>query len=505
MKLSLSFILWLACLQSIIAYPQQKAPCIPCEELQRLRLPDVTIIKATRVVPEKKDGKTPIPGTPHCQLLGRIDNELNFEVLLPEKWNERFIMGGNGGFAGELVYSMRETMDSGYVIAGTDLGHKGALTAKWALDNMRRQIDFGHLAIHRVQSVAKSIINSYYCSYPLYSYFIGVSRGGGQGMIEAQRYPDDFDGIVSGFPAFNWVPFSAKFVQNAQKIYPHHADTPVISRANLQLLQKAIMQKCDMLDGVRDSILNDPRACPFRVDDLPLCPGDKPGDGCLTKAQAEAIKTVYSGLIVDNVQVHPGFPLGGEDERNGWDNWTVGAPNSPLPEHSLQAFFGIESLKYLVFNDSAWDYAKYDFSNFFRDTRYASAYLNGTSTDYSAFKARKGKLLLFQGWADPVISALGIVGHYEAVEKTDPALRDYMRLFMLPGVLHGGGKGPDQANWVRLIRDWVEKGEAPQRIVLTRLPVYGTPLSRPAFPYPHKAIYDGKGDPSKDSSFTESK
>ena len=512
MKPSILLILLLICFGHSNVYAgsffqKEKIACIPCSELQNLRLPDVTILKATSIVPEKKDGKMPAPAKPHCQVLGRIGKELNFEVLLPDNWNERFIMGGNGGFAGELIYSYREVLDSGYAIAGSDVGHKGGLTAKWALDNMQRQLDFGHLGIHRTQAVAKAIIDKYYCSYPLYSYFLGVSRGGGQGMMEAQRYPEDFDGIVSGFPAFNWVPFSGKFVQNAQKIYPDpNHKVPVITRENLQLLQKLIMGKCDMLDGVRDSILTDPRECHFNLAELPICPNDQPGAACFTKEQALAIKTVYSPLANKEGTIHPGFPFGGEDERNGWDNWIVGAAASPLSEHSLQAFFGIESLKYLVFNDSTWDYSKYNFSDFYKDTHYASAYLDATSTDYSAFNNRKGKLILFQGWADPVISALGIVGHYETVEKKDPQLRDYMQLFMLPGVLHGGGKGPDQANWIGAIRDWVEKGIAPQRITLSRLPQNGpAPFSRPTFPYPHKAVYDGKGDPNKESSFTESK
>ena len=488
-------------------FQKEKDPCIPCEEIQKLRFPEVTILKASKVIPEKKDGKTPSPAKPHCQVLGVIGKEINFEILLPEKWNGRFVMGGNGGFAGELIYSMRETVDSNYVIGGTDVGHKGGLTAKWALNNMERQLNFGHLAIHRTQAVAKAIINQFYCSPPAYSYFVGLSRGGGQAMMEAQRYPDDFDGIAAGFPAFNWVAFCAEFVQNAQKIYPDplHKDTPVITKANLQLLQKLIMQKCDMLDGVRDSVLTDPRDCHFNVDELPMCPNDRPGTDCFTKAQLLAIKTVYNGVSNKEGQIHPGFPFGGEDERSGWDTWIVGG-KSPLSEPSLQAFFGIESLKYLVFNNPDWDYSTYDFSTFFKDTRYASAYLDATDTDYSAFKKRGGKIIFFQGWADPVISALGIVQHYEAAEKKDPQIRDYARLFMLPGVLHMGGKGPDQADWLKALRDWVENGKAPERIVMSKLPKSGEPpLSRPVFPYPHKAVYNGKGDPNKESSFNKSK
>ena len=151
------------------------------------------------------------------------------------------------------------------------------------------------------------------------------------------------------------------------------------------------MKKCDTLDGVPDSILSDPRECSFDVSQLPMCPGDKAGTDCFTSAQALAIKTVYSPLTSQGSVIHPGFPLGGEDERNGWDNWIVGVAGSPLSEPSLTAFFGIETMKYLVFNDSTWDYSKYNFSDFSRDTRYASAYLDATNTDYTTFKNRKGK------------------------------------------------------------------------------------------------------------------
>jgi len=274
----------------------------------------------------------------------------------------------------------------------------------------------------------------------------------------------------------------------------------------LQLLQKMIMQKCDMIDGVRDTILNDPRDCHFNLDDLPKCPADRAGNDCFTKAQLLAIKTVYEGVSSKEGQIHPGFPFGGEDERSGWDVWIVGKSGSPLSEPSLQAFLGIESLKYLVFNNPDWDYSKYDFSTYHKDTRYASAYLDATDTDYSAFKKSGGKLIFFQGWADPVISPLGIIEHYEAAEKKDPQLREYARLFMLPGVLHMGGKGPDQANWLQALRDWTEKGIAPERIIISRPAQNGKPgMTRPLFPYPHKAVYDGKGDPNRDSSFKKSK
>ncbi|CAN5151830.1 hypothetical protein BH23BAC1_BH23BAC1_41210 [soil metagenome] len=158
--------------------------------------------------------------------------------------------------------------------------------------------------------------------------------------------------------------------------------------------------------------------------------------------------------------------------------------------------------KYLIFQDPDWDYSSYDFSNFKKDTQYASSYLNATSTDYSAFKSRNGKMIMYHGWNDAALSALATIEHYEAVEKKDPDVKNYLRLFLLPGVLHcGGGPGPGQADWIGLIRKWVENDIAPQRIIVTKTQDGKEVMTRPVYPYPKKAVYDGKGDPEKESSF----
>jgi feruloyl esterase len=470
--------------------------CIPCEELTNLAFPEVLITEAVSVTDK----------TTYCKVLGTIGREINFELLLPGDWNGRFFMGGGGGFVGSIANGARWSVHDGYATSGTNTGHKGhGLKADWALDNMERQINFGHLAIHRTALVSKAIIARYYCHDPEYSYFMGCSRGGGQAMMEAQRYPEDFDGIIVGAPAFGWPAIAAEFIQNIQAIYPDPDNLePVITRQNLSMLQAAVLDQCDKLDGIEDNILNDPEECDFDLSALPTCPDDEIGEECFTIRQLKAIQTVYDGIDSDQGEIYPGFPPGGENEPGGWMPWITG-PNEESMElgfPSLQFGFGTEMFKYLIFQDPDWDYSKYEFSDFFEETQYASAYLDATSTDYSKFKERKGKMIIYHGWNDPALSAYATIEHYKALGEKDPAISDYVRLFMLPGVLHcSKGSGPDKADWIGLLRDWVENGNAPDRVIMSKVSDGEVMMTRPVFPYPRKAVYDGKGDPNRESSF----
>jgi feruloyl esterase len=466
-------------------------PCMSCEALSEVHLADVRI---DSVVFNGADG--------YCQVLGMIGKEIAFELLLPQQWNRRFVMGGGGGFVGYIMNRARNSVKDGFATVGTDTGHRGQ-DAGWALNNMERQVNFGHLAVHRTAATSKAIIQHYYNAQPDYSYFIGLSRGGGQAMMEAQRYPEDFDGIVAGAPAFNWVGQAMEFVQNSKAVYPdpERIQGPLITRENLQLLHKMVMEHCDGLDGVRDSILNDPRDCKLNLGSIPRCKGNNPGPGCLTDRQLEAVRTVYNGVTIGSSKPHPGFAFGGEGEKTGWFPSIVGPNKGSAPYPTWQAFYGMETFRYLIFNDPEWSYRDYDFSGVYRDTRFASAYLDATQFDYRAFKEHGGKMIIYQGWIDPLISALDIVDHYEKALAVDPDLSSYIRLFMMPGVTHTGGNGPGKADWFTLIRDWVEKGISPERVTLSRSEKERIPMSRPVFPYPRKAIYDGNGDPNLESSF----
>ncbi len=476
-------------------------PCMPCGELIKLRIPEVAIHEAVTIESTEKSPENPSNLKSHCKVSGTIGKEIKFELLLPMAWNGRFVMGGGGGFVGYVMNRAAKMVHSGFATVGTDTGHEGT-DASWALNNMERQLNFGHLAVHRTAMVSKGIIHHYYGNDPKYSYFIGLSRGGGQAMMEAQRYPTDFDGIVAGAPAFDWVGMAIEFIQNTKAIYPDLNDIskPNITMDNLRLLEKHILKQCDAIDGVTDSILNDPRDCDFDLNQIPLCRDDQAGHDCLTSNQLKAIKILYAGVEQKGIKIHAGFPYGGENEQTGWPKNIVGPkPNAEFPTN--QAFFGMETFRYLIFNDPDWDYFKYDFDRVIEDTRFASSYLDATNTDYKAFKNHGGKMIIYQGWSDPLISALDIIDHYERAQKVDPRLSDYVRLFMLPGVTHNGGKGPAKSDWFQWIQDWVENGNAPERIVVSKYDRDEVVMTRPVYPYPDKAIYSGKGDPNLESSF----
>jgi len=483
-------------------------PTVPlsCAELASWTS-DVVVIDQAEVVPASDSNPA------HCKVAGTIGAEVHFELLLPEHdaWNGRFVMGGGGGFVGSVQNHAMGPMaggnglQRGFATVGTDTGHQGSgIDAGWALDNDERELNFGSRAVHRTTEVAKALIADFYAREISYSYFIGCSRGGGQAMIEAQRFPDDYDGIVSMAPAIAWPQIGAGFLQNVQKLYPDPSDlaTPVVTAENRALLEREVLRRCDGIDGVEDGVLNDPRACDFDPAGL-SCTGAANLD-CLTNEQLEAVTTIYSGPTIDGEQVYAGFPLGGENDRGGWDTWITGGENAIAPGvPSLQWAFGTEMYKYLVFDDPEFDYATYDFENWHADIATADAVLSATETDLSGLRESGGKLLFWQGWSDPALTALGLIEYYEAVEAVDPDVRDYSRLFLAPGVLHcSGGRGPDRVDLLSAVVDWVEGGEAPERLLASKVDAEGaTVMTRPLCCYPEVAVWDGVGDTDDASSF----
>lgn len=481
-------------------------------ETRCARLADLV---GTELIDLRIDVSRHVADTPaHCRVAGVIETEINFELLLPDAWNGRFLMGGGGGYVGSIQnQAMTATysavggtpLERGYATAGTDTGHVGdGVDATWALDRPDRQENFGHRAVHLTAEASKSIIRHYYDQGPAFSYFAGCSRGGGQGMMASQRYPDDFDGIVSGAPAYDWTAFTAGMVQTQQAIYPSgDVTTPIITPDNLALLAAGIDAACDTLDGVDDDILADPRRCGFRPGDLPRCDGDVPGAGCVTDAQVAAIEAVYQGPVAGGEPLFFGFPFGGENDPGGWDTWVVAA-DGPRARGvpNLHYGFGTELYKNFVFGDPEWDYTTYDFSTWAEDTATVAAMLDATDTDLSAFRDRGGKILFWTGWSDLALTPLGTIDYYERLRAADPEADEYARLYLLPGVLHcGGGPGADRVDWVEVLRAWVEDGMSPHRLVAHKLDDVGqSTMTRPACPHPEAAAYRG-GDPDVESSF----
>ena len=474
-----------------------------CGAVLQLKLPDVRITEA--LARENDRGIT----VPHCRVSGVVGREIKFTLLLPDNWNQRLVMGGGGGFVGGVDNQALATVNAGYATVGTDTGHSGMpFSAAWALNDLERQVNFGHVAIHRVTEVAKSIITSHYTAAPRYSYFIGCSNGGRQAMMEAQRYPDDFDGIVSGAPALDFVGIGAHFIRDTRVLYPDRSKLTelVFTADHLKLIDKTIVAACDGTDGVKDGIIDDPRTCRIDVATIPSCSGDGAGVDCLTKAQVAVLKQLYAPTTNAAGEIYPGQPFGGESESEGWRSWITGMNELVYKfggAPSLRFAFGTEMFKYFVFNNPSFDYTKYDLSTWKQDTALAATFLNATDPNLDKFKARKGKVIMWHGWSDPALSAFGTTKYYEQVASRDANVGDYFRMFMLPGVLHCvGGPGPDCVDWPSAIADWVEKGNAPESLMATKVVDGKTARTRPLCPYPQRAVYKGTGSTDDAANFS---
>jgi hypothetical protein len=435
----------------------------------------------------------------HCRVGGVIGSEIHFTLLMPDSWNRKFMMGGGGGFVGQIQNQAGTSVNDGYATVGTDTGHKGGITeAAWALNNLERQLNFGYLAVHRTAQVAKAIVRSYYGATETKSYFSGCSNGGRQALMEAQRYPEDFDGIIAGAPAYDFTAIGAQFIKDMQAVFPdpRNLSSRLFALETMKSIEAQIVAKCDGLDGLKDGLIEDPRACTIDV-------GSLTG---LSEAQKAALKTVYAETRNKDGAIYPAQPVGGEGaDANGWAQWIVGGA-APLPGQtapSARFAFGTEMFKYIVFNDPAWDYTRYEFSTYKKDTALASTFLNATSPNLDAFKARGGKLILWHGWSDPALTALGSIRYYEQVQARDAKSTDYLRMFMLPGVLHcNGGPGPDTADWTSTIADWVENGKPPERVVAKKMSAGTVTRTRPLCVYPQKAVYKGSGSIDDADSFS---
>lgn len=483
------------------ACSEQELAVVPCADLAGFEPDDAVISVAENV--EAGDA-----GPAHCRVAGVIETEINFELLLPLQWNGRFMMGGGGGYVGSIQNSALAygagggALERGYATVGTDTGHVGdALDGDWALDNPERQENFGHRAVHLTAVTAKAIIERHYARPPEYSYFVGCSRGGGQAMMETQRYPEDFDGLVAGAPAYHWTGFTAGFLQSRQKMYPGgDVSRRAITQANLELLGTNILAACDALDGVEDGILTDPRTCPFRPTDLPHCVGAAQPD-CVTAEQLAAIEAVYAPPTSNGESIFVGFPLGGEHDPGGWDTSVLG---QNVAATGGRDGFSIDMYKNFVFSDPDWDYTEYDFSNWHDDVAETDSILNAVDTDLTEFKDAGGKIIFWTGWSDLAISALGTIDYFEALSAADPDAAEYSRLYMLPGMFHcAGGPAPDRADWIEAIRAWVEDDQPPQQLVSMQLDEAGnTTRTRPICPYPQVATYRGYGDTNVERSFT---
>jgi pimeloyl-ACP methyl ester carboxylesterase len=457
-----------------------------CAQLKDVSFPDVRITEAVTAT-------SPVA---HCKVGGVIGKETNFAVWLPDNWNGKFVMGGQGGFAGS-VENQAMTMGAlqkGYATAGTDTGHKAATPdGSWALGEMERIVNYAHAAIHRTTEVAKHTVKARYGRPAQKSYFAGCSNGGRQALMSAQRYPNDFDAIVAGAPALDFTYISTGFLTITKAMYPDPANlaAPTLSTADREALGKAVLARCDKSDGLEDGVLSDPLSCKFDPATI-ACKGAN-AEGCLSKAEIAAVNAVTRPVEVGGKTYFPGFPFGAEANVAGWGTWLVGRKDMIAPGvPSLAHGFGVGFARYFVKQDPAWTTAKFDAAQFAKDAAFMTKTLSANDPDLSAFRGRGGKLLMYHGWADAALSPMMSTGYVDQVYAKDATARNDVRLFMMPGVLHcTGGTGPDRVDYLDIIDKWANGGGAPDELTAGFASGGG---GRKLCAYPKKAVFAGTGD-----------
>lgn len=519
---------------------------IPCEGLAMLQLPDTTITTAQSV----PAGSFTPPGTTtlltglpaFCRVAGSIkptsDSDIKFEVWIPSSgWNEKFLSAGEGGYAGSINYAgIAGALRRGYAGGSTDTGHVGG-TADFAPGHPEKVIDFGWRAKHLQAVRSKEIIRAFHGTRIKHSYFSSCSNGGRQALMELQRFPEDYDGVIVGAPAHDWTHLFAGFVWNEQALW----NTPgaYLNAKNLAAIQTATLASCDALDGVVDGVVEDPRRCRFDPASL-ACPEGTTSDSCLTPPQVNAVRKIMQGprkvhtshfsQVVNHggvagKQIFPGYFTSAAAEPGSWGVWITGPA---LPGASVQGFFGNGFFGRIIEEIPApgvWDFSTFDFDEDMRAAdRKAEHTFNATATNLRSFRREnpRGKIILWHGWEDPAISALSSIDYYRQVVRQNHDADEFFRMFLAPGMLHcGGGPGPNsfgqslpqatplsnapEHDILSALERWVEKGIAPERIVAAKYvanqPAQGVERTRPLCAYPKVAAYKGSGNTNDAASF----
>ena len=507
----------------------------PCADLKSLSLGEATITQAQSV----EAGPFAVPadlGVPaqsiarpaFCRVQGVIaptkDSHIEFEVWLPAAgWNGKYQGVGNGGFAGAIQYGARgglaSALRAGYAASSTDTGHQAnGIDARWALGHPEKIIDYGYRAVHETAEKAKIIIRAFYGEPAKHSYFSSCSNGGRQALMEAQRYPADYDGIIAGAPAANFTRILTGFTWNllATTLDP----SSYITVGKFAAIEAAAVAACDARDGVKDGVIDEPNKCVFDPSVL-LCKGAE-SDACLTSPQIAALNKIYSGpRTTKGERLYPGFQPGGESGPGGWAVWMSGAKAA----QSAQYGFATQGAANIIFQNAAYDYKAF---NVDRDAKAADDLsgrtLNAIDPDLSAFQKRGGKLILYHGWSDAALPPTATIDYYRnaAAKLGKKGEDDTIRLYMVPGMQHcGGGPGADNfgsapglapvepdpsRNMSAALERWVEQGTAPSAIVATRYNSFagassGVKFTRPLCPYPQVARYKGAGSENDAANF----
>jgi feruloyl esterase len=481
----------------------------PCERLKSLTLPNATITTAQAIpkgpylpagLPADAAQYAKVQLPEYCRvsvvLTPSSDSHIEVELWMPAQasWNGKYQAVGGGGWVGSFNFNgMLNALQQGYATSSTDTGHKGP-EAAFAVGHPEKLVDFAYRAVHEMTIKSKAIITAFYGRGPRFSYWNGCSTGGRQGIMEAVRYPEDFDGIIAGAPANNQLQLGAWRINLDTTI--RKDPRRIVPRSKMLLVNRAVLAACDALDGVKDGLLSEPMKCHFDVSTLLCRNGD--AENCLTASQVEAVNMAYAPVTKRNGDlIYPGLVPGGEAD------WPVSAFNGAPDPGAID--LGI--FRYVAHEDAAWDWRTFDLE---RDTALAlekGGYIEVTDPNLQNFKAHGGKLLIYHGWNDGgtggAISPLNTVNYYSSIlGKMGPQQEDWLRLFMVPGMDHcGGGPGPNQFAVVSAMESWREKGQAPTQITAYRVRNDHVDMSRPLCPYPQVATYKGTGDTNEAANF----
>ncbi len=421
----------------------------------------------------------------HCEVQGYVNPTINFGMLLPtENWNGKYIVRGCGGSCGNVATQLAcaSHLRDGYACLTTDMGHRSTqLDNVWTYNNLQGQVDFGYRSTHVTAMAGKAIVEAFYGSAAKLSYFMACSTGGRQAMVEAQRFPDDFDGIVAVAPAA-MGPFTGGKPLNTDPATFNRADDgrAILPNRKIPMIHRAVVALCDMNDGVKDGLIGDPRACHFDPGKL-LCKGSDAQD-CLTAPQIEVVKKIYELRHA---------AIGSE---LNWINYYI-FDTYPAPTENPYASRG--------------------------DRVIVETLDNPGNPDLRGFKNHGGKLIMAHGWADPSVPPGPTVEYYELATRTmggPEATQAFYRLFMVPGMSHcSGGEGAYGIRYLNALENWVEHGQAPDKLIgknpnpTANFDFFGNDIadvkaedvaySRPFFPYPKQSVYSGKGDPKDAGSY----
>ena len=457
---------------------------------------------------------TPVPGS-----------EIEFEVWLPQRnWTGRLHMIGGGAYNSNIAYQqMISRLRAGDVAVATNTGHKGA-ELTFVIGHPESIADFAHRAVHESVVAAKQVTKAYYDAPAHHAYFSGCSTGGYQGLTEAQRYPDDFDGIIAGAPGNNRSNLNLAFLwQFLSNHRPGDNEHQIVPTEKLAMINRAAVAACDRMDGVTDGVINDPRACHFNLASLKCTAAD--GPNCLTSEQIDAVQKMYDGPKDKRTgkPLYPGFVASAEggvanaDEK--YPGWSEFWANPAHPDEPARADF----FRYWVNDDPKWDWWAFNWGSDIDAVRAKIGKItDSTDTDLSRFQSHRGKMMMFIGWQDPVGAAGEAINYYEGVEAhAGSKTQDFVRLYMVPGMVHCAG-GPGATNFSTATRDstppvsdaqhdmavalqdWVEKGIVPESLIATKYESGKGPdgkiaFQRPLCVYPKVARYKGGPQESADS------